>query len=90
MFAMVFNGLTAKEFFKLASFLTFFVLVTLLVFEIAIVPKTPATMEQVIEVLVSQGYQPQDTTELYNTPNSNLIKSIDVQKDDVRFEFFCF
>lgn len=57
-------------------------------------PKEPATVEQVTEVLASQGYIPQDITERYYKQDPdfkrNLIKCIAMQKDDIHFEFFTF
>ena len=54
--------------------------------------KPSATVEQVWEVLVSQGYQPLDTTKIHleKYPKSDRFESIGVEKDDVRFEFFTF
>ncbi|MCL2047913.1 MAG: hypothetical protein FWG87_04210 [Defluviitaleaceae bacterium] len=57
-------------------------------------PKTPATAEQVISALVSQGYTPRDYTEAYiaNNPGveETLNELIAVEQDDMRFEFYNF
>ncbi len=70
------------------------ILIFYIVLCIAVVPKTPATAEQVWEVLTSQGYEPQDITELYFKKDSGfkqiLIKCVAFEKDDIHFEFFVF
>lgn len=55
-------------------------------------PKTPATSEQVWNVLVEQGHKPQDITQkfLEGNPNSDLIKNIAIEEDDFRFDFYVF
>lgn len=53
-------------------------------------PKTLATTEQVWNVLISNGYEPLDTTELYLDTYSNLKQSIGVDTDNFHFEFFTF
>lgn len=57
-------------------------------------PKEPATAEQVWDVMVAQGYQPQDITERYYDKDSaakqSLNKCIAFQKDDIHFEFYDF
>ena len=83
-----------KGFAKLGVFLAFLVLIILLVLKIAIVPKTPATAEQTWDVLVAQGYEPQDITEWYFEKDEDFIESliqcIAIEKDDIHFEFFVF
>lgn len=90
---MKFNG-AAKGFVKLAIAITLLILIILLVFKITIVPKTPATVEQVMDVLVSRGYEPQDITQQYFDKDTNfkqtLIKCIAIEKDDIHFEFYNF
>lgn len=90
---MNFNG-AVKSFVKLVIALTIFILIILLIFKIIIVPKTPATVEQVTEVLTSQGYKPQDITEQYFEKDigfkQTLINCIAIEKDDIHFEFFNF
>lgn len=57
-------------------------------------PKTPATVEQVVGVLVSQGYTPHDMTEIFIEKNpvaeETLNKLIIVEDGDMRFEFYDF
>ena len=79
---------------KLCIFLAIFGLVCYGVFSIAIVPKTPATVEQVMEVMTSFGYEPQDKTDTFIAKNpsaaQNLQQCIAIEKEDVHFEFYSF
>jgi hypothetical protein len=75
---------------KLLLVLAFLGGLIFIVLSVTTVPKTPATVEQVNEVLVSQGYEPQDITERYADEDPSLIKCIAIQKDDIHFEFFSF
>lgn len=56
--------------------------------------KTPVTSKEMWEVLISLGYEPEDTTSLYLEGNANadgnLIKCISTQKEDVYFQFLDF
>lgn len=83
-----------KAFIRIGVFLVFMVVLTLIIFKIAIVPKTPATADQVWNMLVAQGYEAQDITEWYFEKDSGfkqtLIKCIAFEKDDIHFEFFVF
>ena len=58
------------------------------------VPKTPATVEQVKSAIVDQGYETKDITELYYKSDpefkNTLNKCISFEKDDLHFEFFDF
>lgn len=56
------------------------------------VPKTPATAEQVWDVLVEQGYEPKDITEQIREkyPDTELTESVVVQNDDIDFQFYVF
>jgi hypothetical protein len=86
------SKLTTKGCIVFAIALIFFVLLIFIIIKVSTVPKTPATAEQVWDVLVSQGYKPQDITEKYinKDPSSDLVKSIVIENDDMRFEFFVF
>lgn len=56
--------------------------------------KTPVTSKNMWEVLISLGYEPEDTTSLYLEENANadgnLIKCISAQKEDIYFQFLDF
>lgn len=58
--------------------------------KLASVPKTPATVERVEEVLALHNYVSVDTTQKYldQSSGSSLIKSIGAEKEDIRFQFF--
>ncbi len=60
--------------------------------KLASVPKTPATVERVEEVLALHNYVSVDTTQKYldQSSGSSLIKSIGAEKEDIRFQFFEF
>ena len=84
----------AKKVLPLLIFFVIFGLCCYFLFSLN-VPKTPATIEQVWDVLVSQGYEPQDITEQYhsqeeNKQNSSLIQCISMQKEDIYFYFYSF
>lgn len=83
-----------KGFIKLGIFLAFMIILIWAIFKIFVVPKNPATTEQVRGVLISQGYEPQDITEWYFKHDKNfklsLIQCIAIEKDDIHFEFFVF
>ena len=66
----------------------FFVILLFTVLHITSIPKTPATAEQVWDVMVSKGHEPEDVTEKYTEISSILMKCIRFQEDDVHFEFF--
>lgn len=57
-------------------------------------PKTPVTAEQVWDILVAQGFEPVDTTQIYKDDwgaNGNILKkSVSAQADDISFNFFVF
>lgn len=53
-------------------------------------PKTPVTCQQVTEVLSDLGYSPSDTTSMYEKQDSNLVNSIAVETEKIRFDFFEF
>lgn len=55
-------------------------------------PKTPVTPEQMWDVLVARGYEPQDITESYIEDNPDakayLNRFFVLDKDDLHFEFY--
>ena len=79
-----------KGIIKLIIFLAILAGIIYAVFMIAIVPKTPATTEQVWDVLVSLGYEPKDVTEQQIEQDSSLTKGISVENDNLHFEFYNF
>lgn len=56
------------------------------------ITKTPATIEEVKNVLISQGYETFDHTENINSeyPDTELIQCVVTQKEDLHFEFYLF
>lgn len=83
-----------KGFIKLGIVLAFMALLFVIVLKIAVVPKDPITSEQAWNVMVEQGYEPQDITEQYYKKNdgakSVLNKCIAFEKGDIHFEFYEF
>ncbi|MDR1564833.1 MAG: hypothetical protein LBS74_07740 [Oscillospiraceae bacterium] len=81
-----------KDIIKLALYLVFLLGLIYIVLAATTVPKTLTTAERVWNVLAAQGYEPQDITQKYieRDENSALVKSIVIEKDDLRFEFFVF
>ncbi len=57
-------------------------------------PKTPVSSENIWDILIEQGYEPEDVTAYYCTKDSNfqktLVKCIAFEEDDIHFEFFEF
>jgi len=78
----------------LLIFLITFGLICYGVFYFLIVPKTPATVQEIAEVLVKNGYEPQDITALYVAQNPNVAQNlkqcIAIEKEDIHFEFYSF
>ena len=76
------------------SIIMFIILILIIYFSLksASVPKTPATLEQINEVLTSYGYVVEDTTNNYvdKSYGPGLIQSIGTENDDLHFEFFVF
>lgn len=91
---MWFAKLGNKGIIGLTVFITLLLGAMLIYVFVAGQPKTPATPEQVWDVLVSQGYEPIDVTEEICKANQNfegvLNQCIVTEKDDVHFEFFDF
>ena len=83
-----------KGYLKLALVIIFFIVLAIVFFNFFSVPKTPATTEQVKSVMIAQGYEPKDITELYYESDpgfkSVLNRCISFDKDDIHFEFFDF
>ncbi|MBQ3602707.1 MAG: hypothetical protein IJA02_02560 [Clostridia bacterium] len=83
-----------KGFLKLGVFLAFFVLMVWIILKIAVVPKEPVTSEQFYNILVEQGFEPQDITEEYykfdEDYRSVLIKCLATEKEDIKLVFFEF
>ncbi len=79
---------------KITVVLSLLALFIFLVLKIVIVPKTPATSEQMWNVMVEKGYEPQDITNLYYEKDKNSVdvlnECIAFEKDDIHFEFFVF
>ncbi|MCL2152525.1 MAG: hypothetical protein FWH57_06135 [Oscillospiraceae bacterium] len=92
------KGITRKKVavgvLKPLLFLIIFGLICYGVFSISIVSKTPATVEQVVEVLTSFGYAPKDNTKNYIAQNPSAAESlrqcIVIEKGDIHFEFYSF
>ncbi len=53
-------------------------------------PKTPVTCQQVTTVLSNLGYVSSDTTSIYLENDSNLKKSVAIENEKIRFDFFEF
>ena len=57
-------------------------------------PKTPATSDEVWQIIEEQGFTPQDVTEDYYESDVgfrfSLIKCVAFEEDDIHFEFFEF
>lgn len=57
-------------------------------------PKTPATADEVWQIIEEQGYKPEDITETYLKNDSDaflsLIKCIAFKYEDIEFQFFEF
>lgn len=53
-------------------------------------PKTPATCQQVTNVLSDLGYVPSDTTSLYLEDDAQLKSSVAIENEQIRFDFFEF
>ncbi|NLX93217.1 MAG: hypothetical protein GXZ02_05040 [Clostridiales bacterium] len=77
-------------FIKVVVFSSLLIAIILVVLVKTTVPKTPATTEQVREVLVTLGYEPQDITKQFSELESTLNQCIAIQKNDIRFEFYDF
>ena len=79
-----------KGFIKLGVFLVFLISLLCIVFKLTYNYIIPASPEQVWDTLVSLGYEPYDSTATYIKQDSTLIRSVTIQKDDLRFDFFMF
>ncbi len=79
---------------KIILVLSALVLFILLILKIVIVPKTPATSEQMWNVMVENGYEPRNITNLYYEKDKDAInilnECIAFEKEDIHFEFFVF
>ncbi len=68
--------------------------VFLLVLAITGHSKTPATAEQVRGILVSQDFEPADTTQPYREKwgknGHSLIQAVSAEVEDIRFDFYLF
>lgn len=80
---------TAKDYFKLVLILAFFGIIIFFILKFESVPTPVATDAQVWDVLVDNGYEPQDLTQqhLEKEPQSGLVKNITATKGDIHFEF---
>lgn len=83
-----------KGFLKLGFFLAVLVLMVWIILKIAVVSKEPVTSEQFYNILVEQGFEPQDITEEYykfdEDYRSVLIKCLATEKEDIKLVFFEF
>ncbi len=83
-----------KGFIKLGVFLAFLAVTVLIFLDFSTNPKTPATVEQVKESIIKQGYSPEDIASYYYENDSGfkdtLINCIAFESDDIHFEFFNF
>lgn len=52
--------------------------------------KTPVDSQRVYEEIINLGYEPIDTTSLYIEDDSNLQKSVTIDNEKIRFDFFEF
>lgn len=84
----------AKGFVKLGVFLAILAVIIFVVLNVSVVPKTPATNEQVKEAIINQGYVPEDISTYYYESDpafkETLINCIAFESDDIHFEFFNF
>ena len=87
-------GYSVKGFVKLGLVILLFAFMGLIVYETAVVQKKPVTNEQVCNIMIGYGYEPQDITNKYYQRDPDfketLIKCIAVEKNDIRFDFFEF
>ena len=83
-----------RGFIKLGVFLAALATIILVALSLSVNPKTPATAEQVKEVIINQGYVPEDIATYYYESDSGfkdtLISCIAFESDDIHFEFFDF
>lgn len=81
-----------KNLIKLGVVLLLFGVLILGILELTTKPKTPATSEQVWDIIVAQGYEPEDITAKYYEQDpeskSRLLKCIAFEKNDIHFKFF--
>lgn len=85
---------------KSKYYISFVALLAIAIGVIAIVfgttskPKTPATIEQVWNILEEQNFKPIDITQLYKEDwgeNGHILnQAVGVDLDDIHFEFFVF
>ncbi len=84
----------AKGFIKLGVFLAALVIIILMVLNFSVNPKTPATTEQVKEIIINQGYVPEDIAAYYYESDAGfkdtLNNCIAFESEDIHFEFFNF
>lgn len=83
---------TAKDWVKVILVFVAFGLITFLILKVMSVPTPVATDAQVWDVLVANGYEPQDLTQkrLDKEPNCGIIKNITGEQEDIHFEFNVF
>ena len=83
-----------KGYFKLALVIIFFIVLSIVFFEFLTVPKTPATTEQVKEIIINQGYVPEEIVSYYYESDTGfkdtLNNCIAFESKDIHFEFFNF
>lgn len=84
----------AMGFLKIGAFLAFLMLIVWIILKIAVVPKEPVTSEQFYNILLEQGFEPQDITEEYyefdKDYKSVLTKCLATEKEDIKLVFFEF
>lgn len=84
----------SKNFLKLVIAFGILLGIILIVWSITNHPKTPATAEQVWNILEAQGFEPVDTTQSYieewGENSSMLQQAIGTETEDIHFEFFVF
>ena len=80
----------ASNWITLLVFIVVFIGLIIVLGELFTKPKTPTTAENIWNLLIAEGLEPQDVTDFYMKEGSSLVKGIGVQKDDLRFEFFTF
>lgn len=83
-----------KNVIKLSIALGVLIGIIVIIFSLTNNPKTPATAEQVWNIIETQGFEPVDTTQLYKDDwgeNGNiLLQAVGMQIDDISFNFFVF
>ena len=77
----------SKKILPTLIFLIIFGSVCYLLFSWAFQSKTPATAEQVWDVMIAQGHTPYDVTEQYYKNSLFVKKCIAFQEDDLHFQF---